>query len=300
MPIPKRPARDRASGKPVSTVASVLLATILAALAAGCRPVSSPGASAPGAAARTPAAQPEAAKAPASGCTPDYCTPASWDTATTPTPLPQIPPFAEPLNVVISARSNVPLTAIQGALGDWKPVYPDTTASVAGIHLMCISTEKADVAHSGFIPQQAAWRLGGCVHGNELSLRGDEGHVRMWHQPVPGSASGAWFIAASYETMCLVKDGRLQTAAASEAYAALHPSKVYHCVDGGPATIATAYPDGYDDGAKAFAAAVTSAARARGWRVSRKVITVPRAAHAGEGGVPFGPGVEILTITRPG
>jgi hypothetical protein len=235
--------------------------------------------------------------APTKGCTPDYCVPASWETAQAPTPLPQIPPFSEPLNVVLSARSTVSLTALQQALGNWKTVHANTQISVAGIHLTCISPEKADVTGGGYIAQQVAWRLDGCVHGNELSISGSEGHVRMWHQPVPRSANGAWFIAASYETMCLVRNGTLRTVAANKAYAVLHPSSAYHCVDGGPATIKSSYPDGYDDGAKAFTTAVTTAARTRGWHVSQQVITAPRSAHAGEGGVPFSADVYVLTVT---
>ena len=50
---------------------------------------------------------------------------------------------------------------------------------------------------------------GGCLKGNELSLSGNELHVRFWNQKVPGSSQGAWFAAASYETMCVDRDGRL-------------------------------------------------------------------------------------------
>jgi hypothetical protein len=231
-------------------------------------------------------------------CTADYCDPASWDTARATTPLSQIPPFVEPLNVVISARSTVSLTDLQQALGQWKTVSTATMVSITGIHLKCISSEMADVAGGGYVPQYAAWRLSGCVGGNELSLAGNEDHVRIWNQPVPGSEYGAWFIAASYETLCLVKNGVLQTASTDKVYAALHPSAAYHCVDGGPGSIHTAHPDGYNDAAADFAAAVAAAARSRGWHVSQRTVTVPRGASTGEGGVPFGPTADILTVTR--
>ena len=233
----------------------------------------------------------------AAACNADYCIPADWDTAQASTPLPQIPPFVEPLNVVISARSTVSLAAIQQALGKWKTVSTATTVNLLGIHLKCISAEMADVTGSSYVPQHVAWRLGGCLDGNELSVSGDEDHVRIWNQPVAGSKYGAWFIAASYETMCLVRNGQLQTASANKAYAALHPGSAYHCVDGGPGSFHAAHPDGYDDAAQDFTAAVAAAASSRGWQVSERTVTVRRSASTGEGGVPFDDTVRVLTVT---
>jgi hypothetical protein len=234
----------------------------------------------------------------ASSCAgPAYCAPASWDTRLASTPLPQIPSFVEPLNVVISARSTVSLAAIQRAMGDWLTVSVKTTVSLTGIHIMCISSEQADVTGSGYVPQNQAWRLGGCVGGNALSLAGNEDHARLWNQPVKGSADGAWFVAASYETLCLVKNGKLETASKDKGYAALHPGKAYHCVDGGPGSFHSTHPDGYDDGAATFVAAIASAAKAKGWHLSQQIITVKRDADAGEGGVPFDHNVYVLTVT---
>lgn len=226
----------------------------------------------------------------------DYCAPADWDTAKAATPLTQIPPFVEPLNVVISAKSTVSLTGIQNALGQWKTVSTATTVKITGIHLKCISSETADVTGSGYVPQHVAWRLGGCVEGNNLSLSGNEDHVRIWNQPVAGSKYGAWFIAASYETMCLVKNGKLQAADSDKTYAALHPDAAYHCVDGGPGSITTAHPDGYNDAAKDFSSAIVAAAKGKGWQVSERTVTVARKASSGEGGVPFSPTVYVLTV----
>jgi hypothetical protein len=233
----------------------------------------------------------------AGSCNGDYCAPASWDTAVASTPLQQIAPFSEPLNVVISAKSTVPLTQLQQALGNWATVSTATTVSVTGIHIRCISSEMADVTGSGYVPQHVAWRLEGCVGGNDLSLSGNEDHVRIWNQPVPGSRYGAWFAAASFETMCLVKDGELVTAKSDEAYAALHPGAAYHCVDGGPGSIATVHSDGYDDAAQAFSAAIAAAAKAKGWQVSERTVQVRRSATSGEGGVPFSSDVSVLTLT---
>jgi hypothetical protein len=233
----------------------------------------------------------------AGACNPDYCAPADWDTARASTPLPQIPAFAEPLNVVISAKSTVSLTALQQALAKWKTVSTATTVSIVGIHLKCISSEMADVTGHGYVAQRVAWRLGGCLDGNTLSLTGDEDHVRIWNQPVPGSKYGAWFVAASYETMCLVRDGKLQTASANKVYAALHSGSAYHCVDGGPGSFHTAHPDGYDDGAQGFTAAIVTAAKSRGWHVSQRTVTVKRGTSSGEGGVPFDGTVSVLTVT---
>jgi hypothetical protein len=232
------------------------------------------------------------------GCTAaDYCPPADWDTARASTPLPQIPPFVEPLNVVISARSTVSLADIQQALNDWHTVSTATTVSLSGIHLKCISSERADVAGHGYVAQNQAWRLGGCLEGNDLSLTGNEDHVRIWNQPVTGSRYGAWFIAASYETMCLVRNGTLQTADANKAYAALHSGSTYHCVDGGPGSLHASHPDGYEDAARDFTAAVAAAAADKGWHVSQRTVTVARGADAGEGGVPFNGAVYVLTVT---
>jgi hypothetical protein len=234
---------------------------------------------------------------PTTNCTREYCVPADWDTAKASTPLKQIAPFVEPLNVVISARSTVSLAAMQKALVDWDTVSTATKVNLSGIHLKCISSEQANVTGQGFIAQQVAWRLGGCLHGNDLSLSGNEDHVRIWNQPVGGSKYGAWFIAASYETMCLVKNGHLVTASADKSYAVLHPAGDYHCVDGGPGTFHTLHPNGYDDGAKAFVAAITAAARAKGWQVGQQIVTVSRAEHAGEGGVTFSDDVYLLTVS---
>ena len=274
----------------ITTVACAAAAVALS----GCHGSSSSGAAGSTAASSPAPAQGSAAGA--AGCNGDYCTPADWDTAKASTSLAQIPPFAEPLNVVISAKSTVSLTDIQQALGQWKTVATATTVKITGIYLKCISSETADVTSHGYVPQFVAWRLGGCVDGNNLSLKGNEDHVRIWNQPAAGGKYGAWFIAASYETMCLVKNGKLQPADSDKAYAALHPGEAYHCVDGGPGTIATAHPDGYNDAAKDFSAAIVAAAKGNGWRVSERTVTVPRTASAGEGGVPFNSTVYVLTV----
>jgi hypothetical protein len=240
---------------------------------------------------------PPGSSASAGGCSADYCAPADWNTAKASTPLPQIPPFSEPLNVIIGARSTVPLADIQQALGDWKTVTPATTVSVGGIHLKCISAEQANVTGSGYQDMRQAWRLGGCLHGNELSLSGNEDHARFWNQPVPGSEYGAWFAAASYETMCIVKDGQLTMASAHKTWTALHPGAAYHCVDGGPGTFHVTHPSGYDDAGRDFAAAIATAGKAKGWQVTQRVVHVSRAASAGEGGVPFSDAVYVVTVT---
>jgi hypothetical protein len=229
-------------------------------------------------------------------CTADYCDPADWDTALASTPLTQIPAFTEPLNVIISARSTVSLAQLQQALGNWKTVSTATTVSVTGIHIKCISSESADVTGGGYDPQNVAWRLGGCVGGNDRSISGNEDHVRIWNQPVAGSNNGAWFIAASYETMCVVRNGKLQTAAANKSWTALHLGKAYHCVDGGQGSITTKHADGYNDAARDFAAAILAAAKGQGWHASQRTVTVTRRASAGEGGVPFDGTVYVVTV----
>ena len=283
------------------TAAAVLVTALLAL--GGCTRTATT-ASTPSA--PSPPSAPSAPSAPASsggstgstaGCTADYCPPADWDTARASTPLAQIPPFVEPLNVVISARSTVSLADIQQALGNWHTVSTATTVSVLGIHIKCISSELANVTGSGYQSQHVAWRLGGCVDGNELSVTGNEDHVRIWNQPVAGSKYGAWFIAASYETMCVDYHGALTAASEHAAYAALHSGSAYHCVDGGPGSIHTKHPDGYNDAAADFSAAIATAARGHGWQVTTRTVSVPRGASAGEGGVPFDSTVSVLTVT---
>lgn len=287
-------------------------ACVAAAALSGCGGKGSAGstsgtASTPGTAPASAAASATAGTPTATGtrqCNTDYCDPLDWATAKASTPLKQIPPFSEPLNVVISARSTVSLAAIEQALSQgkpakqaWQTVSTGSQVSLAGIHLKCISSEMADVAGAGYVAQSQAWRLGGCLDGNELSLTGDEDHVRIWNQPVPGSKNGAWFIAASYETMCLVRDGKLQTASTNKVYAALHSGAVYHCVDGGPGSFHTAHPDGYDDAANDVSAAILTAAKGHGWTATRRTVTVSRGASSGEGGVPFNGTVYVVTVT---
>ncbi len=279
-----------------ATLKPALIALALPLIITGCSTAASTPAAPPPVTASTQTGTP-AATASGGQCTADYCAPADWDTARAATPLAQIPPFSEPLNVVISARSTVSLAAIQQALGDWKTVTATSTVSVAGIRLKCISAEQANVTGSGYLVMAQAWRLGGCLRGNELSLSGDEDHVRFWNQPVAGSRYGAWFVAASYETMCIVKDGQLVTASAHKTWTALHPGAAYHCVDGGPGTFHAAHPDGYDDAARDFTAAIAAAGQARGWQVAQRVVTVTRATRAGEGGVPFSDAVSVVTVT---
>jgi hypothetical protein len=283
----------RGTGLPLSVAAACAAAVLALGGCAGHGTASAPvSAQASGAGATA-----GSSSAAASSCNADYCEPADWDTARASTPLSQIPPFVEPLNVVISARSTVSLADIQQSLGKWKTVSTATTVNLAGIRLKCISSEMADVAGHDFVPQDVAWRLGGCVDGNELSISGNEDHVRIWNQPVAGSKYGAWFIAASYETMCLVRNGQLQTVSTNKAYAVLHPGSAYHCVDGGPGSLHTTHPDGYEDAAADFTAAIVAAAKSRGWQVSRQTVSVKRGAGSGEGGVPFGAAVYVLTVT---
>jgi hypothetical protein len=293
-------AGRRGSGT-FSLTATAVLVTAVLALGGCTRTTVTTGTPAASSAPSTPSApgqaSPGGSASSTTGCTADYCTPADWDTARASTPLAQIPPFVEPLNVIISARSTVSLADIQQALGNWHTVSTATTVSVLGVHIKCISSELADVTGGGYLPQHVAWRLGGCVDGNDLSVSGNEDHVRIWNQPAAGSRYGAWFIAASYETMCVDHDGTLEPASDHPAYAALHPGSTYHCVDGGPGSLHAKHPDGYNDAATDFSAAIVTAARGHGWQVTMRTVTVTRGASAGEGGVPFGSTVYVVTVT---
>jgi hypothetical protein len=122
------------------TAAALLAAVALAA--GGCAKTdASPGSSSSASSSSASGSGPATASAQASVTVPlacsaaDYCPPADWDTAKAPTPLTQIAPFAEPLNVVISAKSTVSLTALQQAMDKWKTVSTATSVSAAGTHL---------------------------------------------------------------------------------------------------------------------------------------------------------------------
>jgi hypothetical protein len=289
---PSSPLTATLTGRLAATLHATAVTAAVAIALTGCMKGGGTSQAAP--AATQSAGQGSAAEG---ACNADYCVPPDWDTAVAATPLKQIPPFAEPLNVIISARSTISLAQLQQALGGWKTVSTATTVSVTGIHIKCISSESADVTGGGNRAQQVAWRLGGCVDGNKLSLTGNEDHVRIWNQPVTGSRGGAWFAAASYETMCVVRNGVLQTASANKGWTALHPASAYHCVDGGPGSIATRHSDGYQDAARDFSAAILAAAKKAGWHASERTVTVARGASAGEGGVPFDGTVYVLTVT---
>ena len=231
-----------------------------------------------------------------SRCAKEYSQPASWDTGKTVSQTAGIADYIEPLNVVISACSTVPLSAIQAALEDWDTVYTTTVVSLEHVHVACISAEKADVTGHGYVTQQQSWRYQGCTGGNALSLSGREGHVRLWHQPVAGSQYGAWFIAASYETACASVNGKLYPLAGKGSHAAKGAS-VFHCVDGGPGSDGT---NGYDRGAQDFAGDVVRAAHAKGWAATGKTVTRPVASgqNAGEDAAKFTGTVYVLTVTR--
>ncbi|HEX4834013.1 MAG TPA: hypothetical protein VH478_23310 [Trebonia sp.] len=300
MPISSRAPQSGLVPRPGRAARGLAAAAVALALAACAKPAG-PGAAPASSGAPATASASASARAgstpPASSCNRDYCTPADWDTARASTPLPAIPPFVEPLNVIVSARSTVSLAGIQQALGSWKTVSVASSVSVAGIKVKCISSESANVTGAGYAPQDLAWRLAGCLGGNTRSLSGTEDHVRLWHQPVPGSAQGAWFAAASIETMCVAPHGTLEPAAKDKAYAIVHSSGAYHCVNGGPGTLTGTYANGYEDGARVFAAAVAAAGRARGWTVAQRVVTRPAGSGVGEGGVRFSGNVIVLTVT---
>jgi hypothetical protein len=209
--------------------------------------------------------------------------------------VPGIADYIEPINVIISACSTVSLSDIRAALADWDTVSPAWT-DVDGLHFKCISPEKADVAGHGYVTEDAAWRLEGCVWGNKRSLDGTENHVRIWNQPsAEGDSYGAWFITASYETACVSSKGRLYTL--KSAYKHITKGmRFWHCVDGGPGSYGS---DGYGRGAKDFAKAIVTAAGQWGWTVTRKTTTRPitRGHDAGEDRVRFNGTVYVLTVT---
>lgn len=218
-----------------------------------------------------------------SQCTPDYCQPADWNTRYTHS----LTSGVEPLNVIISARSTVPLNSIQKALHEWRQVPTGTLkTSPKG----CLSQEEANV-NGGYMKQQESWRLGNCDSGNIRSFLGKEDHARLWRQPVPGSKSGAWFMAASYETACINTTAGLEPLKHAPHK---HLSSAWHCIDGGKGSYGA---NGYDYGAMTLANDLVQAAQKKGWPAV--VRTSPRPAGIGEDGVRFGSTVYVVTVNYP-
>jgi outer membrane protein assembly factor BamB len=254
----------------------------------------------------TPTPTPGCVGVPAVG-TPDYCVPPDWNAHTTSDGLVQ---GTEPLNVIISARSTVPLADILSALSRWHEV---TTGVPPAVPDGCMSVETADVAGGAQVPQQQSWRLDNCYSGNILSLRGNENHIRVWNQPVPGSTSGAWFITASFETACVqigsdltppppapYKAGDFIPAEQERVYALTHRKQATHCIDGSTnsdGTKSSVGSAGYDHGASAFVDDIQAAAENKGWTFTGR--TDPRPAGVGLGGVPYIGGVEVVTVDYP-
>lgn len=213
-----------------------------------------------------------------SKCTLDYCVPANWNTLA----VGGLTPGVEPLNVIISARSTVPLGKILTALNNWSEV--STGSPPSG----CLSPEEANVTGSNAIQEQS-WRLDGCLGGNGLSLFGMENHARLWHQSVPGSEFVAWFISASYETTCVSLHGKLKPLRSLNG--TLPIGNPWHCIDGGPGSY---FKNGYDHGATNFATSLVQAAHKNGWYAVTRTDTRP--AGIGEDGVRFNNAVYVITI----
>lgn len=207
------------------------------------------------------------------GTTPDYCIPPDWNTLYVNT----VTPGVEPLNVIISARSTVSLSNILAALTNW------------GSTPSCISPEQANVA-GNYLVQQDSWRYGaGCSLGNYFSLFGLENHARLWNQPVPGSTFGAWFIGASYETACVLRNGQLLPL--RKLNGSYRHGKPWHCIDGGAGSY---FSNGYNSGAKSLAANIIQVAHQKGWYATMRIDARP--AGIGEDRVHFNGQAYVLTV----
>jgi hypothetical protein len=214
-------------------------------------------------------------------CTTDYLHPADWNTEKVDT----ITPGVEPLNVIISACSTVPLSSIYNAMSsDW-------TAGCTG--LFKVSNERADVAGDGYQNMDQAWRQGGCAIGDYLSLFGLEDHVRMWVQAVPGSTAGtAEFFTASFETACVQQFGHLKPLLKQDG--TYRVGLPWHCIDGGPGSY---FINGYGHGAQNFAASIVSFAQAKGWWTHLQIEPRPRnPANIDEDGVEAPGQVYVVTV----
>jgi hypothetical protein len=220
-----------------------------------------------------------------------YKTPPDWNTQK----VDSFTPGVEPLNVIISGCSDVPVNSIIRHLNGWGTVLSG----------LCLSKEQADVTGSAYIDQQHAWRLESsgaglatCLEGNILSSTGNEDHARLWNQPVTASKNGAWFITASYETACVKIDDDMEPLRLHPAYL-LDIPKQWHCIDGSKnadGTSSSFGSDGYDRGASKLVADIQASAETAGWTVT--VQTASRPAGVGEGGVTFSNVVYVVTVDR--
>jgi hypothetical protein len=217
------------------------------------------------------------------GTMPDYCIPSDWNTLA----VGGVTPGIEPLNVIISAGSTVPLGNILAALNRWNgwSQVPTGNPSTLG----CLSPEQAKVNGHYVSVQEASWRLEGCVKGNTLSFFGEENHARLWNQPVSGSTFGAWFISASYETACVSRNGQLLPL--RKPNGSFRSGTHWHCIDGGPGSYGS---NGYDTGAANLATNIVQAAHKNGWYAVMR--TDPRPAGVGEDHVAFGGAVYVVTV----
>jgi hypothetical protein len=215
---------------------------------------------------------------PAASTRPDYCIPQDWDAHTvSSSPVPGV----EPLNVIISANSTVPLADVLGALRGWDQVATGTPETRPR---GCLSEERANVSGSGgMVPQAQSWRLAGCyTGGGALAALGLENHIRIWNQPVPGSAAGsAWFITASFEYVCRSPV----------------PDRFWwHCIN----------HDGYNDGAAALVRGIELVGYSHNWTVTvrrdwRNAGTGGTGANSGTGtglnNVPYSGHAWVVTVT---
>ncbi len=213
---------------------------------------------------------------------PDYTPPGSWN-AQSPKDSPH--PGNDPLNVVISANSNVSMNDLMGAMqsNEWLggaatnaaesliPVVGGLIPSVApanqpweevgnGTNVLAgqgVGIENANV-NGSYQPQDISARQGGLA--TEGNLFTDVNHFRAWHQN-----GGAWFIAAGEERFNL--------------------GIRYHQV--------TSYNAGRDN----LVANIEAAAQAKGWKVTVTPEYNLTNTKPDSNGVSNDGKVDVLTIT---
>ena len=252
---------------------------------------------------------PKAKAPPTRNCSKDYCVPAR---APAPTPadwnwnahVPADSPVQgdEPLNVIISAASDVPLDKLLDALGDdpnspWVRVSPGSLLKGG-----CLSVETANVDGKGQRGQKDQWRVGeplpyiGCLDANWRADAGTENHARFWPQRMVGLKGVAWFATASFETTCYAPPDKKPVPVRALHYA-LDLRHVWHCVNGGAGSL---HSDGYDLGASSFTHDICRAAKRRGWRAAFRKDSRPSATGQGgargQGGAPYSGRVWVVTV----
>ena len=167
---------------------------------------------------------------------PEYLVPPDWNA--------RVDDALDPLNVILSANSEVSMMQLSRMLEDGDPPWREVQIGTTIVDGRCINEVRAAVQPGGsYAPQSLSMRPFGCSARLFDVRRGreEQNHFRAWPQDVAGTEGvrQAWFLAVSEEHFCL--DGFSPT----------------HCID----------PDGFDEGRRDLVSQIMELAAADGMEV---------------------------------